>query len=105
MAQDTEAVNPPVPEFILPSNLSKMTPEQVELLVANARALRFVRTEQVNKAKKSRQAALTGGTLVKFDKLLERQTKDLEKLDALLEKLEKGSRDIRAAQMMMGEEA
>lgn len=103
-AQSGSPVKTSPEEFILPSNLTEMTPDQVDQLVANARVLRFQRVEQVTRAKKTRQAALNSGSLKKYDMLIGRQVKLIEKLDKLITDLEKTSRDIRAAQIMLGDD-
>lgn len=91
-----------VPEFIRPANLSTMTEEQVELLVANARTTRFVKSAALERARKGRQKANESGKLARYDRHIEKMVKLIDKLDKTINDLETAHKLLRAEQLVLG---
>lgn len=91
------------PEFIVPTDITKMTDEEIDALIDGIRLRRMDKSNLYKQTRKLRDKASSEKMLSQLDRKQSQLATALEKVDKALGNLEKKANEVRALRLQLGE--
>lgn len=94
--------NAPVPHFINPIDITKMSDEEFDTMLETIRTNRLLQHYRHNETKKLKNASYQQKLNVRYESVMLKVAKALERYDKAADALEKQINDMRALRLQLG---